>query len=520
MRTYNRRVELTYLGHAGFLVKTASGDSILCDPWFDPAGAYASAWFPFPRNDNVDTEQLEQATHLYVSHWHRDHFDERFLKERSDAFKQRVEVVIARFHSDKLRRWLQDCGYENLREVRNEEYTTDRGTVLFVQRDENPLNADSSITVVADGVTFVNSNDCKLGSADEAQIRRRFGRVDVFTAQFSGATFHPTCYEYSDEARRKISASRRQAKFARIMQSIRRLGARYYIPSAGPALFLTPDLRELNFSAATTFATPADFVEWVAAQGGGQRIVSLAPGESADVANLDDAPSQVSRASETAEYIDACYDTHAAAIAAELASFDVDLGDIVSDTRDYFLELCANVPALAEKAGIALTVNLQDVEGGELHFDLRDQTAVAHPPPDAPQQYRLSFDARWMRALIDERLSWEDFILSFRISIWREPDIYNEAFIAFLLLESKAEREQYLEYLAEMEGVAKVRMRRRIGERLVEHDRYCPHNAEDLVDAVLEGDRLICPRHFWEFSLVDGKGLNNAKSIHLEDAGN
>lgn len=41
------RMQITYLGHAGFCVET-SRSIVVRDPWVSPTGAFDSAWYQFP----------------------------------------------------------------------------------------------------------------------------------------------------------------------------------------------------------------------------------------------------------------------------------------------------------------------------------------------------------------------------------------------------------------------------------------------------------------------------------------
>jgi UDP-MurNAc hydroxylase len=220
-------MRITYIGHAGFMVDVGP-EAILCDPWLSPAGAFAGSWFQWPANDHIEPDSLERATHLYVSHHHRDHFDEWFLDGRSRSFKERVQVVLARYPHGDLRGMMEDCGYAKIHEVhQGTVFTTDAGTELFLQRELNPLHQDSSITIHADGITFTNSNDCKLIAPQEGDIVDRYGSVDALAMQFSGATFHPTSYEYPEDELLKICRFRRATKERRVLEAANRLGARF-----------------------------------------------------------------------------------------------------------------------------------------------------------------------------------------------------------------------------------------------------------------------------------------------------
>lgn len=41
----------------------------------------------------------------------------------------------------------------------------------------------------------------------------------------------------------------------------------------------------------------------------------------------------------------------------------------------------------------------------------------------------------------------------------------------------------------------------------------CPHDGGKLSDGFLEGDRLVCARHCWEFDLESGRCQNRADQV-------
>ena len=43
-----------------------------------------------------------------------------------------------------------------------------------------------------------------------------------------------------------------------------------------------------------------------------------------------------------------------------------------------------------------------------------------------------------------------------------------------------------------------------VGPDTYEINRFCPHQGGDLKYALIEGETLICPRHYWRFDLADG----------------
>ena len=93
-------MRVTFLGHVGMYIETEGG-SVLCDPWFTPA--YFGSWFPFPRNDTLDTKPFTSPDYLYISHLHRDHFDPEWLRAHVD---KTATVLLPAFHVDHLERAL------------------------------------------------------------------------------------------------------------------------------------------------------------------------------------------------------------------------------------------------------------------------------------------------------------------------------------------------------------------------------------------------------------------------------
>lgn len=511
-------MKIAYLGHAGFFVDCGA-DKILCDPWFDPAGAYAASWFPFPSNRHIELDDLESATHLYISHWHRDHFDAWFLRGRSSEFKERVTVVVAQFKYPKLTEWIAECGYSNVHVQQPETLmTTPTGTRLFIQADENPLYTDSSITIGAAGSTFVNMNDCKLSIAQEDMIHELFGPITALAAQYSGATFHPTCYDYSADEKREISAARRVAKFKRVSDSIERLSASAFIPSAGPACFLSDDLRHLNLSQETVFSSFNDLDGWFNAHASKVKMLHLVAGDVALLPELHvTRTTQLVMRYQSKEYIEAYALERRHDIARELSRYEQVSDTLGVQARDHFTALLRNVPLLARTANVVAEIVLSGENEERFFVDTALGRISESDPARRCQYYRLTIGKNWMQAIVDGKISWEDFILSFRLGIHREPDVYNEAFVAFLQLESASEREDYLQYLVTQSARPQERIRREIEGRVIEYDRYCPHNGEDLTNAEIRDGVLTCPRHFWRFSIEqNGKGLNNPCSIELQ----
>jgi UDP-MurNAc hydroxylase len=133
-------------------------------------------------------------------------------------------------------------------------------------------------------------------------------------------------------------------------------------------------------------------------------------------------------------------------------------------------------------------------------------------------QYRFEVGSRWLAAVIDGRIGWEDLLLSLRFSAWRSPDVYND-YLVGLLKHADAQALQAVEryetnrdstdnpetiIVSTPDGAAY-----RVG-------RWCPHAGEDLeVGGVVEGGVLRCLGHNFDFDLETGT-CRNARSQPLQ----
>ena len=185
----------TSIGHAGILVESEHG-SILCDPWFVPA--FLGAWFPFPRNDQLDDDllaRIEAADHLYVSHLHGDHWDEPWLR---DHLPRDIHVLLPGYPTRELERKMRALGFTNLtRTVDREELDLGGLTVaIHVETSITDGPGGDSALVVGDGeVRLVDQNDCRTTDLDAL---RAHGPVDLHWLQYSGAIWYPMVYELPD----------------------------------------------------------------------------------------------------------------------------------------------------------------------------------------------------------------------------------------------------------------------------------------------------------------------------------
>ena len=107
------------------------------------------------------------------------------------------------------------------------------GGTVKLYLDDSELNRDSAILIKADGQAFLNLNDCRITDALPV-IRRDEGAIDVLAMQFSGANWHPVCYDYPPDRYAAVSRKKVLAKFHSVVRAIKTTAPRFYLASAGP----------------------------------------------------------------------------------------------------------------------------------------------------------------------------------------------------------------------------------------------------------------------------------------------
>ncbi len=511
-------MQITFLGHAGFLVETSQA-LILMDPWLSREGAFASGWMQFPRNHHLAPEvrarlvASSKARYLYLSHEHKDHYDPAFLA----TLPKELTVVLAAFRRPVLAEQLNALGFSRVVLLEDGDVLPVPGGHLRLYLTDSVLNRDSALLVSVEGRTFLNLNDCKVHDR-LARIAAEDGPIDVFSAQYSGAVWHPICYEYGPEQMADISRRKMLGKFEAVARGITAVQPRVYLTSAGPACFLDPKLFHRNFLEPGIFPRAPRFFEYLERRlrGLGTRFLEPMPGDVLDVATAELAPEGSERVDE--EHLHG-YLTRYAAAQADLYAARAEQAKGV-DPREVLRRLQHALEAklaqlgVPEHPGVPLYVDLEELPHQYLRVDFALQLVERMPWVADIQRYALTVAAADILPVLDGTMNWEDFLLSFRIRLSRIPEAYDAVLHGFLALQPED-----LRAFATMVGAPAAREERLTvsasGKRY-EIQRFCPHQGADLADAWVEdGHLLVCPRHRWCFDLEKaGRCEHNGSSLH------
>lgn len=115
-------------------------------------------------------------------------------------------------------------------------------------------------------------------------------------------------------------------------------------------------------------------------------------------------------------------------------------------------------------------------------------------------EHTFIMSPRVLRAIVEGRTGWEEALLSMRVELRRDPDVFDLKFMG--LLRYGNEPAQTLHMMREQSSRETIE---RDGLRL---QRFCPHAGEDLTHAVVCNGVVECPRHHWRWDATTGRCLS------------
>ncbi|MBD0024263.1 Rieske 2Fe-2S domain-containing protein [Gordonia pseudamarae] len=539
-------MKITSIGHAGFHIETAAG-SILCDPWVNPA--YFASWIPFPDNSELDWKALGRCDYLYVSHLHRDHFDEVNLRDNVD---KDTTVLLPDYPVPDLKRELERLGFHKFVETTDSVKTTvtgDKGSldimIIALRAPADGPIGDSGL-IVSDGETVCfNMNDARPVDLDV--IDEAFGHVDVHLLQYSGAIWYPMVYDIPRKSKANFAAQKRQRGMDRARSYIEQVGATWVVPSAGPPMFLDEELYAVNDLgsgiaddmigdldvAPGTNPVPGDvtsifpdqvtFLEQMRIHGTDDGVrhrgLMMVSGSAADFtgSTLESIehpypPEDVFGPNKKA-YLERMQAKFAPIIAAEKATWAPAEGDeLLPALRELFEPIMAQSDLICDGIGYPVGLVMTPHSSAKEVTDETEIVVLDFPnrivrePKEGEGKYRYGFRiaTEIVRTVLrDNEPDWVNTIfLSTRFTTWRIGG-YNEYLYTFFKCLTD-ERIAYADgwFSEAHDDDASIR------KDGWEIQRRCPHLKADLDKfGVVDGDTLTCNLHGWEWNLPTGRCL-------------
>ncbi|MGK2881836.1 MAG: Rieske 2Fe-2S domain-containing protein [Mycobacterium sp.] len=506
-------MQVTSVGHAGFLIQTHAG-SILCDPWVTPA--YFASWFPFPDNSGLDWAALGACDYLYVSHLHKDHFDPGILR---DHVNKDAVVLLPDYPVPELKRELEKLGFTNFFETEDSVKHRVAGAkgeldvmIIALRAPADGPIGDSGL-VVADGSTVAfNMNDAR--PVELEVLDSQFGHVDVHMLQYTGAIWYPMVYDMPARAKEAFGTQKRQRQMDRCRQYIAQVGATWVVPSAGPPCFLDPELREMNDDhddPANIFPDQMVFLDQMRQHGHDKGLLMM-PGSTADFTGselnglthpLPDAEVKAIFTTSKADYIADYAERMAPMLAAIKASWAPAAGEaMLAPLRALFEPIMSASDQICD--GIGYPVELRLTGAGHQETVVLDfpKRLVREAIPDEKFRYGFAVAPELVRTVLrDREPDWVNTIfLSTRFQAWRVGG-YNEYLYTFFKCLTP-ERIAYADgwFAQAHDDSASIALGG------WEIQRRCPHLMADLSKfGVVEGNTLTCNLHGWEWNLDSGR---------------
>ena len=503
-------MRVTSTGHAGFLIETTGG-SILCDPWFNPT--FFGSWFVFPRNDGLDPTPLSNPDYLYISHFHRDHLDPRFLTEH---VSKDATVLLPAYGVDVLEHALRDIGFTRFVRTSNGEVIELDGNLrIGIQSLAGPHigpMGDSMLAVADPTAVVLDQNDAHPADLD---FVRAFGPVDAHLLQYSGAIWYPMVYEIPEEEEFRLIAAKRRRQLDRATTYIEMVGARHVVPSAGPPCFIDEgmmDLNDLPGGRPSIFPDATVFIDHLRSLGHDEAHLTV-PGTSLEVGGPGDGtivhpmPESEVRAifADKAAYLERYREDMADVIAAEHASWPTDTTDLLAEMTEWLDPILAIAHHTREGVGAPVTMRTDD--GLAIVIDMPAGRVRALEPGE-----RTPFEFGMARPLLEAAVrnrtgDWcNELFLSCRFTARRDGP-YNEyvyTFFKSLSMDRMRYAEEYYGAQLADDDVEWIELDGWIVES------RCPHQKASLarMGSVCDG-RLTCGLHGWEFDLATGTGTNS-----------
>lgn len=523
-------MKIAYLGHAGFYVETQKS-IVIMDPWVSPNGAFDSAWFQFPKNAHMlnfileNFENSSKKKYIYVSHEHKDHFDINFfttLKNRN------FSILTPNFKRSIVNETLLSLKYKCDGIVLldyDQQWDLEDGWIrLFIM--DNEIDCDSAILVKADGETFLNINDCKLHERLN-KINAQYGPIDVFTGQFSGAIWHPVCYDLSLEEYQRISLQKKLNKFSIVTKSIQSLKPKVYLPSAGPPCFLDPTLIHLNFEKINIFPHAPEFIAYLNERIdlNTTHIPEIMPGDVYDVSPGAFSYLTPHRIAEnnTKEYIleyAKQYKDYFAFREAEHKRVDPKI--VFEKLRAELENKLAQLHGIHEKANAPLYWGISEYKNCWYKVDFAQKKISIVQDIDEPENFWSIHAPAWqVNKVLTKEMNWPDFVLTFRVRLKRVPDVYNTVIHGFISIDA-CELPRFSQLMRHYHENKNERITVEYNGKAYSILRWCPHLGGDLSKGWADDNGCwVCPRHQWHFNLLNnGKCLTSNDTIDATCLGN
>jgi len=175
------QIKINLLNHASVLIEMGEV-KLLCDAWI-MGNCFGEGWafrFSNPRAFAL----ANQATHLWISHFHDDHFHVPSLIELAKQNKN-VAVICNQSHNFGFRVPLKKFGFQNILPF-EERKTMKLSSEVEVCRYPT-TGIDNMLHIKTPHLQILNFNDCNISDRAAKAIMKKIGNIDILLNNFNHA---------------------------------------------------------------------------------------------------------------------------------------------------------------------------------------------------------------------------------------------------------------------------------------------------------------------------------------------
>lgn len=188
-----------FLNHASVLIEVDQV-KLLTDPWFE-GYCFNGGWGLRFHNENA-WEMASTATHLWISHYHGDHFHPPTLKKIL-AINPDITVIGNHSYNFQMDETLRGLGFKKVISFKERKAIQLDNDTEIIRYPTTGI--DNMLVVRSKSGTILNYNDCSLPPRSRRMLSRRIGKVDLFLSNFNHAgklLLYP--YPSDEEIKKKL----------------------------------------------------------------------------------------------------------------------------------------------------------------------------------------------------------------------------------------------------------------------------------------------------------------------------
>ena len=174
-------MEIEYLNHASVIIKDGTV-RLLIDPWLWGT-CFEDGWgLRFNNPDAVD--KTKDCTHIWVSHFHQDHFHRPTLHTILELNPD-IQFIGNRSYNFQLDEVAKQIGFKNVQTLfeRKPLALSDQFTITRIPT----TGIDNMLLIKTSKEVILNYNDCNIPLFSQKKLKKKIGHIDYLLSNFNHA---------------------------------------------------------------------------------------------------------------------------------------------------------------------------------------------------------------------------------------------------------------------------------------------------------------------------------------------